>query len=206
MPRASNNSFSSGGHSPKPSANWSKLRSSKWAGTSTTRVTAPPARRGGGEQAACASKGGVPCGHRVGVRERGLHRVSGEEPGERGGAEHVAAAGGVERVDRGSAGTSGRSGRRGRVAAAGLALAPAVEPRGRDVGGAPGAQGHHQQRDAGRHCLGGEHQRIGRELAHLILIELDHVEAAEPLGGVGQGWSTRIPSCCMPRNRLCRSA
>jgi len=119
------------------------------------------------------------------VGDRGLHPVTGEEPGGGSGAEHVAAPGRIQRVHR-----QRRNARRadgGRVPAAGLPLAPAVEPGRRDVGGTPGTQRHHQERDAGRHRFRGERERIGGELAHLILVELDHVEAAEPLGGVGQG-------------------
>ena len=59
-------------------------------------------------------------------------------------------------------------------------LAPPIEPRRRHVRRALRAERHDQQRDARAERLGAERERIRRELPHLVLVELDHVEAAEP--------------------------
>ena len=61
---------------------------------------------------------------------------------------------------------------------------PAIEPRRRHVRRPLRRQRHDQERGARADRFGGETQRVGGEQSHLVLVQLDHVEAAQPAGGV----------------------
>ena len=172
-----------------------------------TRVTAAPARRGGGARAhrrreTPAFRAAIA----VGMPNRRLHLIAREQARRGRRAEHIAAAGGVERVDgrrgdEGGAESGGgravrRSGGRTRQAIGAPPAErtdrltarppdrPAIEPRRRHVRRPLRRQRHDQQRGARADRFGGETQRVGGEQAHLVLVQLDHVEAAQPAGGV----------------------
>ena len=189
------------------------------AGTSMTRVTASPARRGGGApgrwrrgsaalRAAMPWRGAAPprpsrpraAGR---TRPRRRHRRSRWGRGVVDGAARTS----------GGADGDGRTRQRAELAAgsrppcARPPRPPAVEPRRRHVGRPLRPQRHDQQRHAGAERLRAQ-TRAGRATAGA-----SRPRSAGPRrssrtrpAASGSGCSTRIPSCCMPRNRLCRSA
>ena len=198
-----------------PAANCSNVRSSNVGREHRRRgVTASPARRGGAAQAAalrgawrCALPVAVACAARLPTP------VAGEEAARSRRAEDIAAAGGIERLDearyrarvrteRSAVGRSTRSIRapdRRPLPASRRIPAPPRTPR-------PGSERDHQHRHARASACAASASGSGRAAASRPRSAAPRRSSRTSSAAFGSGWSTRMPSCCMPRKRLCRSA
>src|SRR5881394_2634270 len=160
------------------------LRTARTSDRRTGPVRRPAAsyRRKAAQQMIAQSRGAavrhVACPHARAEAQRLLERGATDERGHDRGAEHIATARGVTlRVGH----QIGRDAR-----------APHRPPG--EVGRAPGPQRHDQRLAAARQRTRRDQQRIGAELRQLFLIQLRHVEAAEPRRRVRQrlGYSRAV--------------